>query len=97
MADNKRKFWTVGQIDATGVRGPHEKELEDISKMKHPIFINVDMEKLRDIVEENIGGKIENIGFNEDWAISLEMFPPEIQYDKTNSIGAAVSLPPEIQ
>lgn len=75
MVDNKRKFWTVGQIDATGVRGPHEKELEDISKNKYPLFINIDMEKLRYIVQENIGGKIENIGFNEDWAISLEMFP----------------------
>ena len=75
MEENKRKLWTVGQIDATGVRGPHEKELEDISKNKYPLFINVDMEKLRYIVEENIGGKIENIGFNEDWAISLEMFP----------------------
>jgi len=40
----KAKFWTVGQIDATGVRGPHEKELEDI-------------------------------GFSEDWTISIEMFP----------------------
>ena len=75
MADNKRKFWTVGQIDATGVRGPHEKELEDISKAKSPLFNKVDMDKLRNIVEEDLSGKIENIGFNEDWNISLEMFP----------------------
>ena len=44
----KRKFWTIGQIDATGVRGPHEKELEDISKMKYPLFINLDMKVILD-------------------------------------------------
>jgi len=71
----KRKFWTVGQIDATGVRGPHEKELEDISKAKTPLFININMDLLNSIVKNELGGTIENIGFNEDWTISLEMFP----------------------
>ncbi|NHJ21078.1 MAG: hypothetical protein EAX91_09060 [Candidatus Lokiarchaeota archaeon] len=33
------------------------------------------MNRLRQIISEDIGGKIENIGFNEDWAITLEMFP----------------------
>ncbi len=75
MVDRKRKFWTVGQIDATGVRGPHEKELEDISIAKYSIFTNIDMNKLKTIVEEDLGGKIENIGFNEDWCITIEMFP----------------------
>ena len=75
MVDKKRKYWTVGQIDATGVRGPHEKELEDISKAKYPLFIDIDMNKLKMIVEESLGGKIENIGFNEDWTITIEMFP----------------------
>ncbi|UCC18939.1 MAG: hypothetical protein JSV62_12635 [Promethearchaeota archaeon] len=71
----KRKFWTVGQIDATGVRGPHEKELEDISKMKYHLFVNLDMDMLKDIVTNQLGGKIENIGFSEDWTISIEFFP----------------------
>ncbi len=75
MVDKKRKFWTVGQIDATGVRGPHEKELEDISNAKCPLFINIDMNVLQKIVEESLGGRIENIGFNEDWTITIEMFP----------------------
>jgi len=72
---SKRKFWTVGQIDATCVRSPHEKELEDISKSKNPLFINLDMDLLKDIVNNELGGKIENIGFNEDWTITIEMFP----------------------
>ncbi len=72
---SKRKFWTVGQIDATGVRGPHEKELEDISNAKYSLFLNLNMDVLNDIVTNELGGKIENIGFNEDWAITIEMFP----------------------
>ena len=72
---SQRKFWTVGQVDATGVRGPHEKELEDISKVKYPLFINLNMDALKDIVNNELGGKIENIGFSEDWTISIEMFP----------------------
>ncbi len=75
MSDEKKKFMTIGQIDATGVRGPHEKELEDISNIKYPIFVDLDVEKLKKIVEEDLGAKIENIGFNEDWTITIEMFP----------------------
>ena len=75
MGNEKRKFMTIGQIDATGVRGPHEKELEDISKVKYPLFVNINKDKLNRIVSQELGGKIENIGFNEDWAITLEMFP----------------------
>ncbi|MFX0074950.1 MAG: hypothetical protein ACFE96_05875 [Candidatus Hermodarchaeota archaeon] len=33
------------------------------------------MATLEKIVIEDIGGKIENIGFSEDWTITLEMFP----------------------
>jgi hypothetical protein len=72
---SKKKYWTIGQIDATGVRGPHEKELEDISKAKHPYFINIDKHILEDIIINELNGKIENIGFGEDWTITIEMFP----------------------
>ena len=33
------------------------------------------MDILKQIITEDIGGKIENIGLNEDWSITLEMFP----------------------
>ena len=75
MVNKKTNFMTIGQIDATGVRGPHEKELEDISNIKYPMFVDLDMNKLKKIVEEDLGAKIENIGFNEDWTITIEMFP----------------------
>ena len=75
MSNEKKKFMTIGQIDATGVRGPHEKELEDISRNKYAMFVDIDEEKLKNIVEVDLGAKIENIGFNEDWTITIEMFP----------------------
>lgn len=75
MSNEKKKFMTIGQIDATGVRGPHEKELEDISNIKYSLFVDLNMEKLKKIVEEDLGAKIENIGFSEDWTITIEMFP----------------------
>jgi hypothetical protein len=75
MSLENRTFITIGQIDATGVRGPHEKELEDISKAKFSSFINVDLKTLETIINDDLGGKIENIGFSEDWTITIEMFP----------------------
>ena len=33
------------------------------------------METLKKIISEDIGGNLGNIGFNEDWTITLEMFP----------------------
>jgi len=33
------------------------------------------MDKLNEIITKDVGGKIENIGFNEDWTITIEMFP----------------------
>lgn len=75
MVDKKRRFYTVGQIDATGVRGPHEKELEDMGKAKIDLFIELEMDLLKRIVEEDIGAKLEEIGLDEDWSITLEFFP----------------------
>ncbi len=75
MVNNKKKFWTISEIDATGVRGPHEIELKNISNAKYHNFINIDQEKLLKIVNEDLGAKIENMGLNEDWTITIEMFP----------------------
>ena len=75
MANNKKKFWTISEIDATGVRGPHEIELRNMSNAKYHHFINIDREKLLKIVKEDLGGIVENIGLNEDWTITIEMFP----------------------
>jgi hypothetical protein len=76
MAEKKkRKFYTVGQIDATGVRGPHEKELEDMGRANIPFFVDLKRERLLEIVESDIGAKLEDIGFDEEWTITLDFFP----------------------
>ena len=69
------KYLTIGQIDATGIKGPHEKELEDIVRNKITIFKNLDINKLSGFVNKNLGGKIKNIGLDEDWTITLRLFP----------------------
>jgi len=74
MAQN-RNFITIGQIDSTGVRGPHEKELQDISNAKYHNFIDLEKESLLKILKEDIGAELENIGLSEDWTITKEMFP----------------------
>ncbi len=78
MVNNKKKFWTISEIDATGVRGPHEIELKNLSNAKYHHFKNIDREKLLKIVKEDLGGILENIGLNEDWTITLKMFPQVI-------------------
>ncbi|MFX0019738.1 MAG: hypothetical protein ACFFAF_13535 [Candidatus Hermodarchaeota archaeon] len=78
MVNNSKKFWTISEIDATGVRGPHEIELKNISNAKYHHFINIDQEKLLKIVNEDLGAKIENLSLHEDWTITIEMFPEVI-------------------
>ena len=66
MSKEKIKMWTVGQIDATGVRGPHEVELENISKHKYPLFINLDHNILEKVVSKDLGAKFQDLGMDED-------------------------------
>ncbi|MFB0559963.1 MAG: hypothetical protein ACETWM_01840 [Candidatus Lokiarchaeia archaeon] len=69
------KFFTVNQIDATGVGSPHKKELEDISAIKFSLFMGLEEAKLNKIVYEDLGAKFDDVGLNEDWTITIEFFP----------------------
>lgn len=75
MGKENIKLWTVGQIDATGVRGPHEVELENISKNKYPLFVNLDYNKLEKLIIKELGANFQDLGRDEDWTISIELFP----------------------
>jgi hypothetical protein len=68
----QRKLWKIGQIDVIGIRGPHEKELLEISNTKYPLFKELAIDKLRDFVVNDIGGKMDNIGLGENWTITFE-------------------------
>ena len=78
MSKKNEKLWTVGQIDATGVRGPHEVELENISKNKYSLFIDLNRNTLEQLVINELGAKIQHLGMDEDWTISIELFPEVI-------------------
>ena len=69
-----KKFITVGEIDATGVRGPHKKELKDLSKNKALLFKNLDVNIIKRIVVEVLGGKFKEREFNADWTINIVFF-----------------------
>jgi len=73
--EEQRKLWKIGQIDGIGIRGPHEKELQEFSNTKYPLFKELAIDKLRDFVVNDIGGKMDNIGLGEDWTITFEIFP----------------------
>ena len=75
MSEKKGKFITIGQIDMTGVIGPHEKELRAILKKKIKHFKEPSYTMIKNIVEKDIGGTLDNIGFNEDWTMTLKLFP----------------------
>lgn len=75
MVSDKRKFMTISQIDTTGIRGPHEKELKDIGEAKIHLFKDLDIYRVNEIISDDIGGKMDNLGFDEDWAVTLEFFP----------------------
>lgn len=78
MSKENIKLLTVGQIDATGVRGPHETELANISKNKFSLFIDLSRESLEKLVVQELGAKIQDLGMDEDWTISIELFPEVI-------------------
>ncbi|MFO7796752.1 MAG: hypothetical protein ACQERB_13745 [Promethearchaeati archaeon] len=71
----RRRFLTIGQIDATGIRGPHERELIDMSKAKAPLFKDIQIDVIEEISKKDLGAMIENIGFDEEWTLTLEIFP----------------------
>ena len=46
----QRKLWKIGQIDGIGIRGPHEKELQEFSNTKYPLFKELAIDQLKDFV-----------------------------------------------
>ncbi|MGQ9721510.1 MAG: hypothetical protein ACUVXA_09345 [Candidatus Jordarchaeum sp.] len=70
-----RRFFTVNQVDATGVGSPHQKELEEFSSAKFLLFKGLEEATLRRIVYEDLGAELDNVGLSEDWTITIEFFP----------------------
>lgn len=70
------KFLTAHEIDGhKGIKSPHARELEGMGHEKVGIFLEIEPERLKAFVKNKLRGKIEEIGFGENYTITLEMFP----------------------
>ncbi|MHA1712300.1 MAG: hypothetical protein ACTSUS_09670 [Candidatus Freyarchaeota archaeon] len=69
------KFFVVGQIDATCVGSPHQRELEELGAAKFPLLKSAGLDEVRRIVHEDLGGRFDELGMGEDWAFTLRFFP----------------------
>ena len=76
MTDNKKKYITLREIDGrSGMPSSHEGELRSIAAGNIDFFTKTPLEKLKEPIESRLNGKIEDIGFDEDYTITLEFFP----------------------
>jgi len=76
LSDKKSKFLTAHQIDGhKGIKSPHAHELDNMGKEWGSMLLNVDINKVKEIVENELNGKIENLDFGEDYTITIEFFP----------------------
>ncbi|MBD3227769.1 MAG: hypothetical protein GF329_06235 [Candidatus Lokiarchaeota archaeon] len=76
MVKDKKEFYTAQQIDGhKGIKSPHARELDSIAEHKIEIFENNDIDRIKGIITNKIRARIENIGFGEDFTITLTFFP----------------------
>jgi len=76
LKKEKNNYITVREIDGRmGMQSPHEGELKTIARGNIEFFTKTSLDKIKGPVESRLNGKIEDIGFDEDYTITLEFFP----------------------
>ncbi len=76
MSQDKKKYVTAHEIDGhKGIKSPHARELEEMGQEKGEIFINEKKRRVKILLEEEFGGRMENLGFDEDYTLTLTFFP----------------------
>ncbi|MHA1797371.1 MAG: hypothetical protein ACTSVY_02890 [Candidatus Helarchaeota archaeon] len=76
MSGSKKKYMTVREIDGRmGVQSPHEGELKTIEKGFIDFFIKHSEESIKSMARTKLNAKFDEIGFDEDYAITFEYFP----------------------
>jgi hypothetical protein len=71
---DKRSLLTLQQIDGTGIKTPHDRELKGIAGFVLTFLPAIDRESLGAAVEA-MGGSVDELGIGEDYVISFEFFP----------------------
>ncbi len=75
MIIDKKQLKTVQQIDGTGIGTPHKGELNTIGEFVKELLPQVPDEKVRSVVEQQMGGSIDDLGFGETLSMGFEYFP----------------------
>ncbi len=75
MIIDKKQLKTVQQIDGTGIGTPHKGELNTIGEFVKELLPQIPDEKVRSVVEQQMGGSIDDLGFGETLSMGFEYFP----------------------
>lgn len=71
---DKRQLLTLQQIDGTGIKTPHDRELKGIAGFALTFLPELERERL-DAMVESMGGSVDELGIGEDYVVSFEFFP----------------------
>ncbi|MFX1298314.1 MAG: hypothetical protein ACFFD2_26100 [Promethearchaeota archaeon] len=76
MKRKRKVYVTAQEIDGmTGIKSPHARELEELGKSKVDLFVKNKNRRIKIIVETQLDGKVENLGFDENYTVTFEFFP----------------------
>ncbi|NMC07818.1 MAG: hypothetical protein GYA24_21570 [Candidatus Lokiarchaeota archaeon] len=75
MIIDKKQLKTVQQIDGTGIQTPHKGELNTIGDFVKELMPRIPDGDIRRVVEQEMGGSIDEIDFGETLTMSFEYFP----------------------
>jgi hypothetical protein len=75
MNIDKKQLKTIQQIDGTGIQTPHRGELNTIGEFVKELMPRIPDGKVKRVVEQQMGGSIDDLGFGETVSMSFEYFP----------------------
>ncbi|MEX2681216.1 MAG: hypothetical protein Q6373_006425 [Candidatus Sigynarchaeota archaeon] len=75
MKIDKKQLKTVQQIDGTGIGTPHKGELNTIGEFVKELMPRIPESKVKGVVEQQMGGSMDDLGFGETFSMSFEYFP----------------------
>jgi hypothetical protein len=71
---DKKKLLTVQQIDGTGIQTPHLGELKTIGEFVKDLMPRIVDGKMKDVVERQMAGSLDDLGFGETFTLSFQYF-----------------------
>jgi hypothetical protein len=76
MSGKKKTYVTAQEVDGVkGIKSPHARELEELGKANVDLFVSHKKRQIKILVENQLKGQIEDLGFDEDYTVTFEFFP----------------------